>query len=119
MRSAYVQCVGGASGDMILGALLDSGVSLDDLNTELAKLKVDGYTLTQQKSQRGGLDGTHLVVELNNGGDRKRNFSDFISIVEASGLEKNDENQVAGERVQYPAVFQHDDRIDHIADDQR
>ena len=86
MRSAYIQCVGGASGDMILGALLDSGVSLDDLNTELAKLKVDGYTLTQQRSQRGGLDGTHLVVELNNGGDRKRNFSDFIAIVEASDL---------------------------------
>lgn len=86
MRSAYVQCVGGASGDMILGALLDTGVSLDELNSELAKLKVDGYTLSQQKAQRGGLDGTHLVVELKNGGDRKRNFSDFIAIVEASDL---------------------------------
>jgi len=34
-------------------------------------------------------------------------------------LEKNDEDQVAGERVQGPAVFEHDDRVYHIADDQR
>lgn len=86
MKSAFIQCVGGASGDMILGAIIDSGVSLDDLNGELAKLKVDGYTLAQQKSQRGGLDGTHLTVELSNGGNRKRNFADFIAIVEASDL---------------------------------
>lgn len=86
MRSAFIQCVGGASGDMILGALIDSGVSLDDLNGELSKLKADGYTLTEQKSQRGGLEGTHLKVELSNGGNRKRNFSDFIAIVEASNL---------------------------------
>ena len=86
MKSAYVQCVGGASGDMILGALIDSGVSLDDLNVELAKLKVDGYTLAHKKSQRGGLDGTHLTVELSDSGNRKRNFSDFIKIVEASDL---------------------------------
>lgn len=86
MRSAYVQCVGGASGDMILGALIDSGVSLEDLIGELARLKVGGYSLVQQKAQRGGLDGTHLKVEISEGGNRKRNFSDFIAVVEASDL---------------------------------
>ena len=89
MRSAYMQCVGGASGDMILGAIIDAGVSLDDLKTELAKLKVEGFTLDQTKSQRGGLNGTHLTVKLSDSGNRKRNFSDFIKIVEASGLPEN------------------------------
>ena len=29
MRAAYIQSVGGASGDMLLGALLDGGVPVD------------------------------------------------------------------------------------------
>ncbi|MCY4579168.1 MAG: DUF111 family protein, partial [Chloroflexi bacterium] len=64
MTSAYFQCIGGASGDMLLGALLDAGLSLEDLRGALAKLGVDGYSLRAQRAQRGGLEGTHLVVEL-------------------------------------------------------
>ena len=86
MTSAYFQCIGGASGDMILGALLDAGLPLDDLLGALASLDVDGYSLKAQRAQRGGLDGTHLVVELEERGRRTHTIQNFVDIVEASGL---------------------------------
>ena len=85
MTSAYFQCIGGASGDMILGALLDAGLSLDDLRGALVSLDVDGYSLKAQRAQRGGLDGTHLVVELEERGRRTHTIQNFVDIVEASG----------------------------------
>lgn len=86
MTSAYFQCIGGASGDMILGALLDAGLALDDLQDALAKLGVDGYALEVRKARRGGLDGTHLVVNLDERGSKTHTIRDFVDIVEASGL---------------------------------
>ena len=86
MTSAYFQCIGGASGDMILGALLDAGLALEDLQEALAKLDVDGYSLRTQRAQRGGLEGTHLVVELEERGRRTHTIQDFVDTVESSGL---------------------------------
>lgn len=86
MTSAYFQCIGGASGDMILGALLDAGLALADLQDALAKLGVDGYALESRKARRGGLDGTHLVVNLDERGRKIHTIQDFVDIVEASGL---------------------------------
>ena len=86
MTSAYFQCIGGASGDMILGALLDAGLALSDLRDALAKLGVDGYALEARKARRGGLDGTHLVVNLDERGSKTHTIRDFVDIVEASGL---------------------------------
>ena len=45
MRIAYIQPIGGASGDMMLGALTDLGMPLEHLESELAKLGVNGYRL--------------------------------------------------------------------------
>lgn len=86
MSSAYFQCIGGASGDMILGALLDAGLALDDLRGALGALGVSGYALEARRAQRGGLEGTHLVVNLDDEGGRSHTIQDFVDIVEASGL---------------------------------
>ena len=37
-RVAYFDCFSGASGDMILGALLDAGLALEALQAEVGKL---------------------------------------------------------------------------------
>jgi len=49
MKLLYLDCFAGISGDMFLGAMLDLGLSLRVLRTELAKLKLDGYRILTQR----------------------------------------------------------------------
>ena len=47
---------------MLLGALVDIGVPLDDLSTVIDRLGVKGVSLTAQKGQRGG--GQHVPEKV-------------------------------------------------------
>ena len=49
---------------MIVGALLDAGVRLEDLRAQLRKLDLPGYTLTMERVTRGGLAGIKFNVNL-------------------------------------------------------
>ena len=64
MKTAYIQSIGGASGDMLLGALLDLGLPLATLQEELSKLDLDGYQLTAAPDTRCEVRGTKLTVIL-------------------------------------------------------
>ena len=57
MMIAYFDTFCGASGDMILGSLLDAGLSIDELRAELAKLPLKGYGIACEKATRCGLAG--------------------------------------------------------------
>ena len=56
-RRLHVDCFSGVSGDMVLGALVDVGLPLARLRTELKRLKVTGYRLEQRQVHRGALHG--------------------------------------------------------------
>ena len=64
MKVAYIQSIGGASGDMLLGALVDAGLSLDSLRSKLAKLPVGGYAIDAVEETRCEVRGVHLKVSL-------------------------------------------------------
>jgi uncharacterized protein (TIGR00299 family) protein len=64
MPVAYIQSIGGASGDMLLGALVDLGLSPDTLRRELAKLAIDGYQITVNQETRCEVRGTKLTVVI-------------------------------------------------------
>ncbi len=64
MRIAYIQPIGGASGDMLLAALIDAGLTLDSLHTELAKLETPGYHLDAGQETRKDVRGTRLSVTV-------------------------------------------------------
>lgn len=89
LKSAYFQCIGGASGDMILGAAVDAGAPISEIDRVLSKLKVGGFSLGAEPGRRGGLNGTVVTVDLDDEGRRTRCFSDFIDIVERSDLPAN------------------------------
>lgn len=67
-RLVYFDCASGASGDMLLGALVDLGLPVEVLRQELAKLPVHGYRLEARPVDRSGLRATKLDVLIDDGG---------------------------------------------------
>ena len=45
MKTAYLDCFSGISGDMFLGALLDAGLSYDKLNQHLTSLPIKNFEI--------------------------------------------------------------------------
>ena len=62
MKIAYFDCFSGISGDMILGALLDAGLALEDLNREIAKLGVDDVAIERESTARHAIAATRAKV---------------------------------------------------------
>ena len=59
---AYLDCFSGISGDMLLGALLDAGASLERLRAGLDTLPLGGYQLIAAPTVAHGLRGTAANV---------------------------------------------------------
>lgn len=62
MKTLYFDCIAGASGDMILGALIDSGLDADWLRAELGKLPIDGWKLETKRADKNGFTATKVDV---------------------------------------------------------
>ncbi|MEN8262367.1 MAG: nickel pincer cofactor biosynthesis protein LarC [Nitrospirota bacterium] len=73
---AYFDCFSGISGDMILGALVDAGVSPEKLEKELSRLRVKGYTLSFKKVRRAGFRATKVNVNLEVRSQSNRPFAE-------------------------------------------
>ena len=58
----YFDCFSGASGDMILGALVDAGCPLADLRRALGTLAVDPEMVWTERVMRAGVTATKLQV---------------------------------------------------------
>ena len=57
-RILYFDCFSGASGDMILGALIDAGLPIDALRRSLGSLAIGEYTLGADRVDRAGIAAT-------------------------------------------------------------
>ena len=64
MRIAYIECFAGISGDMTVGALLDTGVSEDLLHRTVAALNI-GAELCIRRVDRSGISATKVDVLVN------------------------------------------------------
>ena len=69
MKVAYIQSIGGASGDMLLGAFVDLGVPLEEIAAQLNKLSVSGFHVESAQGFRNEIRGTKVDVVLDNTGN--------------------------------------------------
>ncbi|HVP79244.1 MAG TPA: nickel pincer cofactor biosynthesis protein LarC [Thermodesulfobacteriota bacterium] len=87
MRTAYFDCFSGASGDMILGALIDAGLSPRRLREALKRLQIPTVHLKVTKVLKRGIAGTRVSVEGGNGKKSHRNLTEVLRIVKRSRVE--------------------------------
>ena len=85
----YFDCFSGASGDMLLGTLLDAGLALEDLEADLSRLAVGGYELAAERVTRRGLSGTQLHVLVRGSDGPARNLPAIEGIIDSSDLPEN------------------------------
>lgn len=62
-RILYFDCFSGASGDMVLGALLDAGLPLEELRRALGSLAIEGASIASERVLRAGVSATKFRVE--------------------------------------------------------
>lgn len=62
MRAAYFDAFGGASGDMVLGALLDAGAPLAEARGAVRRLGIRGLDLAVRRVRRAGLSAAKAFV---------------------------------------------------------
>ena len=92
MRILYFDCFAGASGDMILGAMVAAGVDPSALKEQLTLLPVQGYSIEFQLVDRSGLSATYARVQTPHE-QAHRNLSDILKIIDDSRLSDRREVQ--------------------------
>jgi len=85
MRTLYFDCFAGASGDMILGAMVAAGVDKNALSEQLSRLNVDGFNINFETVTRSGLSATYAKVETAHE-HKHRHLSDIKKIIESSSV---------------------------------
>ena len=64
MRAVYLDTFAGISGNMLLGALIDAGYPLTELNRQLQKLQLGEYELIDKKVNKLGIEAQYFNVLL-------------------------------------------------------
>ena len=85
MRIGYFDCFNGAAGDMILGALVASGVPAEELRADLAKLKVADYELAITPIKKQGFAAVKVDVKMT-GKPGHRHLHHITKIIDDSDL---------------------------------
>src|SRR5213594_590608 len=87
VKVVYFDCPSGAAGDMIMASLLDAGVPIAALRTELGKLALEGWELRARQVMKGVFRATKVDVEIDRGAHRhQRSLRDILEILERSAL---------------------------------
>jgi hypothetical protein len=62
MRLLYFDCIGGISGDMALGALVDAGADPGEVRSALASLPLEPFSVEFEETDAGGIRATRARV---------------------------------------------------------
>ena len=88
-RILYLDCFSGASGDMVIGALLDAGLPFERLQEALGSLALgDECAVSAEPVSRSGVGATKFTVTetAGGGGHPHRHLSGILALVDRSSL---------------------------------
>ncbi|MGH9931158.1 MAG: nickel pincer cofactor biosynthesis protein LarC [Pyrinomonadaceae bacterium] len=85
MKTLYFDCFAGASGDMILGALIAAGAEPESFRQQLSLLGVQGYSIGFETVDRSGISATYARVQTARE-HAHRHLSDILKIIYDSRL---------------------------------
>jgi len=86
MKTAYFDTISGISGDMTLGAFISAGISIDELISELQKLKLKGFELSTHHVTRNGIVAVQIEVVIYEKPHYHRYLKDIETIIDKSDL---------------------------------
>lgn len=85
MKIAYFDCFSGISGDMTLGALVDAGCDLAEIEGYLRRLPISEWKVSAEKVSRRGFRATQVKVEFSDS-QRHRSLSTILHLIDQAGL---------------------------------
>ena len=85
MKVLYLECPSGAAGDMILAALLDCGLSVEELQKHLSCLQLKGYDLKCETINKKGLRALQVKINVTEK-QPHRNISAITELIRKSNL---------------------------------
>jgi len=85
MRVAYFDCIGGASGDMLLGALIDAGASVDVVRTAIERLRLPDCEVNTERVMKGALSALQATVTTPRK-ETHRHYTELVAIVSAADV---------------------------------
>ncbi|WP_051275741.1 nickel pincer cofactor biosynthesis protein LarC [Desulfovirgula thermocuniculi] len=86
MKIAYLDCVGGISGDMTLAAFIDAGADARAIVSQLKALPVEGLEIRVWEEVKGGWRGTRVSVEDGGKSQPHRHLEDILFLIRESPL---------------------------------
>jgi pyridinium-3,5-bisthiocarboxylic acid mononucleotide nickel chelatase len=84
-RLAYLDCVGGLAGDMLLAALVDAGAELETLRRVPVALGLEGVKIDVERVERQGIGALHLRIEARDDSEH-RDYRTIRGLVEGAEL---------------------------------
>ncbi|HPO17014.1 MAG TPA: nickel pincer cofactor biosynthesis protein LarC [Candidatus Hydrogenedentes bacterium] len=86
MRTLYLDCFSGISGDMTVGALIDAGADIGALRAALESLNVPGFTISAEKVIKNGISATQFRVLLHEHEHPHRHLHHIVDIIQCAAL---------------------------------
>jgi pyridinium-3,5-bisthiocarboxylic acid mononucleotide nickel chelatase len=85
MKTAYLDAFSGLSGDMLVGALIDCGADLGELERALATLPIGGYRIGTRRKVLSGISAVKFDVEVSEA-QPERHLGQIRDMIGASKL---------------------------------
>ncbi|MEA3364615.1 MAG: nickel insertion protein, partial [Candidatus Hydrogenedentes bacterium] len=83
MKTLYFDCVCGAAGDMIVGALIDAGADFQALRMAIDSLEIGGFTVGVERVQKKAIAATQFKLTADVAMPQPhRHLGDVLEIIE-------------------------------------